>query len=158
MVQSAPRHWFPQGLLTTSKGNHGIVWRFKSNSERRNTSGARPLQLIQRTFATTPLPVERATGIEPALFAWEAKVPPQHFARVAQFITYRYSPNVQLHFSQHHSQLRNDRRDSPKISPKFLRISATQTSVKTLVFSSFSSFRAEFLTGSDLLGKLMFCH
>ena len=43
--------------------------------------------------------VERATGIEPALFAWEAKVPPQHFARVAQFITYRYSPNVHIHFS-----------------------------------------------------------
>ncbi len=33
--------------------------------------------------------MERATGIEPALFAWEAKVPPQHFAREMHVPTYR---------------------------------------------------------------------
>jgi hypothetical protein len=74
------------------------------------------------------------------------------------FLTYRYSSTVHLLHSQHHAQLWNDRRDSPKFSPKFLRTSATQMSVKTLVFSGFSSLHTEFLAVSYLLGKLMFCH
>ena len=97
---------------------------------------------------------ERVTGIGPAYSAWEAKVPPQHFARVAQLTTYRYSPIVHIHFSQHRSQLRNNRRNSPKI----LHVPATQLSRNNPVFTGFSLHRAETLVVSNLLGKLMFCH
>jgi hypothetical protein len=65
---------------------------------------------------------------------------------------------VQLHFSQHHSQLRNDRRNSPKFSPKILRVSATQLSRNNPVFSGFLLHRAETSVVGNLLGKLMFCH
>jgi len=61
---------------------------------------------------------------------------------------------VHIHFSQHRYQLRNDRRNSPKI----LDVPATQLSRNNLVFTGFSLHRAETLVVSNLLGKLMFCH
>jgi hypothetical protein len=74
------------------------------------------------------------------------------------FLTYRYSSTVHLLRSQHHAQLWNDRRDSPKFSPKILRTSATQLSRNNSVISGFSFHRAETSVVSNLLGKLMFCH
>jgi len=61
---------------------------------------------------------------------------------------------VHIHFSQHRSQLRNNRRNSPKI----LHVPATQLSRNNPVFTGFSLHRAETLVVSNLLGKLMFCH
>jgi hypothetical protein len=65
---------------------------------------------------------------------------------------------VHLLHSPHHFQLWNDRGDSPKSSPKLLRISATQTRTNSPVFAGFSSHRTEILAVRDLRGKLMFCH